>query len=124
MSSESAKGVGNKAGVLRYYQDAASQLPEPGKEWERSEVGKALQKAMRKFSFHDIIYRQTWGGDSAMWETDAKCYEYVQEDLEAGDQRLPCNHRGLRNLGNGQFTCMKDHCSQTFDRETAERIFS
>lgn len=123
MSSQPDMNVGNRAGVLRYYEEAANALPEPGEKWRRSEVPEPLQRAMRKFSFHGIIHRQTWGGDSAAWTTDKACYQFTKNHLEPSDERFACGHRGMRKVGDDEFTCLNEHCDETFDRETAEAIF-
>jgi hypothetical protein len=59
-----------------------------------------------------------------VWRTPVDTWEKITEYAD-GESSHPCTedgHRGLRNLGDGEYTCKNDACDRTFGRETAERI--
>lgn len=57
----------------------------------------------------------------AMWRVDPVAYEMALEDYE-NTSRFPCGHGGVRNLGDGEYSCSEDACPAIYPRATAEDV--
>lgn len=108
--------------LLRANQAAAKALPEPGETWVTDDVADELAHRIRKFVFSGAV--RTVG--YANRDTGAREYETTQEAY-ATAQRInpptaPCGHTGVRNLGDGIYSCCYDGCDETFGVDVAEEV--
>lgn len=109
--------------ALRARRDAAEALPHPRKEWIRSDMPPVLDAALQKFRNLGVVevvasdrmdsYRYN------IYRTSPAAYEYVDR-LQEPDS--PCRHTGIRNLGDGQYTCSNDRCDARFGETVAQNI--
>lgn len=122
--------------VLRTRRAEAVKLPHPDEAWTTQEVDLS-HAALRKFEANGIVRRVgttrvevDFEGDEytrldrrPLWRTVAAAYHYVDERIRTADgsarNTLPCGHQGVRNLGGGEYTCLQDGCSETWDEATA-----
>ena len=108
--------------TLQSYQAAAAQLPHPSEEWQIGDVGDELASLLRRFAARGIIHVAVGDPEGANhWQTDPKVWQYVS-DIKGGENWTPCGHKGVRNLGDDEFTCCNDDCDRTFGREIAEEV--
>lgn len=130
------------AGLLRSYPVAARALPPHHVRWgtaaaiaelERDDIQRAPEVVRRvadRFRDNDIVLldgRATVprdrGSDRAnVYRTRAGVVDWVKRNIPE-PTTFDCGHQGMRNLGDGQFTCQADHCDRTYDRETANAVF-
>ena len=64
------------------------------------------------------------GSYSWLWEPADGVREWIEHnvDLRGECPAADCDSRGVKNLGDGEFTCTNDDCPETFGRETAEEV--
>ena len=92
-----------------------------------SDVPDEIATHVYKFSQAGIVYcvetRSVAGSASNVWQTDRHAWEYVNDVIGETHNAGPCDHSGLRNLGDGEYTCTNDDCSVTCGRDVAlERV--
>lgn len=108
--------------TMQSYQAAAAQLPHPSEEWQVSDVKDELEAQIRRFAARAIIHAvETDSNGSNTWTTDEQVWGYVEDIRDAGNW-TPCGHKGVRNLGDGEYTCCNDDCDETFGRGVAEEV--
>ncbi|MWG36197.1 hypothetical protein [Halomarina oriensis] len=114
---------------LQMHADIALALPRPGLQWEAREldgVGSSIGPALGRLRRLGIIERchTTTKNDvrRTVWSTSGGAYAWIQNHVEIGD-RLPCGHRGLRNIPAGDYTCTNDDCEREFSRWVAHEVF-
>jgi hypothetical protein len=113
---------GQQANILRTHLKAAKALPAPDIDpWLRKDAPPEVARWLNKFleagivspvdeSFIDGTYLNRY-------RVDERCHRYAEE-LDAAE--TPCGHSGARCLVAGErYTCIRDYCDETFDRETA-----
>ena len=63
-------------------------------------------------------------GYSWLWELADGIADWIEHSMDlTGDCPAPdCPSGGVKNLGDGEYTCSNDDCSARFDRETAEEV--
>jgi len=113
--------------ILRARRSVARKLPHPEHKWEVSEVPDEIASHVYKFSQAGIVHcvrrKSVDGSTSTIWTTDKRAYEYVNNVISDPTTAGPCEHGGIRNLGDGEFTCTNDECDVRFGREIAlERV--
>ena len=61
---------------------------------------------------------------SWLWEAPDGVVKWIEHSMDlTGDcPAADCPSRGVRNLGDGEYTCTDDDCDARFDRETAEEV--
>lgn len=122
MSQSGGQRSGRILKTVRSHRAAAVRLPEPSREWECADVDDVLAEKVNLFSRRDII--KIVKRDSVrgyVWRTRPEAYAQV-ERVRAEEKLTPCGHAGVRNLGDGEFTCTTDACEETFGREAAEEV--
>jgi len=109
--------------ILRARKSAARKLPHPDHEWQVSDVPDEISSHVYKFSQAGIVHqvrKESYAGSaSTIWQTDRSAWEYVNDVVDSTTTAGPCDHPGIRNLGDGEFTCTTDECDATFGREIA-----
>lgn len=65
----------------------------------------------------NVIQRETIDGRYKFTDRAKKEFEDYEPAVES-----PCEHRGIRNLGDGTYSCAVDDCNVTFGREQAADI--
>lgn len=112
--------------ILRARQSVARKLPHPQHTWTLDDVPDEMGDHITKFAQAGIVSkveeRYYAGTKSAVWTTNAAAWEYINECIDA-PKAGPCEHSGIRNLGDGEFTCTNDDCSKTFGRDVAKARF-
>ena len=66
------------------------------------------------------------GSYSWLWEPADGVREWIEHNVDLRGQcpAPDCDSRGVKNLGDGEFTCTNDDCDSRFDRETAEEVLA
>jgi len=113
--------------ILRARRSVARKLPHPDHEWQVSEVPDEIASHVYKFHGAGIVHcvekRNVAGTASNVWQTDRRAWEYVNDVISETTTAGPCEHGGIRNLGDGEFTCTNDECDVRFGRDVAlERV--
>lgn len=123
MSGTSRHGPGQEIfWTLRSYQAAAVALPHPDETWEAREVDDELTRQLKRFNARGIIeIAERSRPHRYKWQTKRSVWPVVQQFRDQGNW-TPCGHKGIRNLGDGEFSCCNDNCEETFGRETAEEV--
>ncbi|MFB6218355.1 MAG: hypothetical protein ABEH77_04110 [Halobacteriaceae archaeon] len=129
MGNTAAAGGRSLAPFVRAHAAAARALPEPGEPYRRTDLD-IDEAAFQGFRDRGVIRRVdtvvvTEGSRHrvARYETDQSAYERIQAIIPEGPWP-DCPHTGLRNLGDGTFTCGHDGCEQRYDRATAAEVFA
>lgn len=118
------------ATVLRTHPVATKNLPEPTVIWDRVTIAEhsadpeAVRRVIKRFTEFGIIRRHGIqhrnGQNYRQYSTHPAAYEY---DVSGRDV-WPCGHTGLRNLGDGRYTCLNDECEKVYDKATALEVFT
>lgn len=107
--------------ALRARRDAADALPHPQEEWIRSDIPPVLDETLQKFRNLGIVEVVGSGRMNCyrynIYRTTTAAHEYVEA---LGDPGTPCSHTGVRNLGDGQYTCSNGRCDIRFGEEVAQ----
>jgi len=65
--------------------------------------------------------RRIGGCNYNIWEVPDDVLDRAQEYADDSDTPVPgCPHRGLRNLGDGVYTCCNDDCDNSCSREEVD----
>lgn len=65
--------------------------------------------------------RRIGGCNYNIWDAPDDVLDRAQEYLDDSDTPVPgCPHRGLRNLGDGVYTCCNDDCDNSCSREEVD----
>ena len=111
--------------ALQAYQLEAEKLPPHGYKWRSCQI-RLSTAAVKRFARAGVIQKVGKGNpkkNRAIWMTTPGVYEWVQDTI-AGADRTPCqNATGIRNLGDGEYTCLDEDCDCRMDRETVEEVF-
>lgn len=128
------------AGLLRSHPLAARALPPADVEWANSvhvcevygvePAPEAVVPVIDRFVANDIVaverkLRPTERKISTLtntYRTSTGVVGWVREHIDA-PRTFECGHPGLRNLGDGRYTCQHDECNAVYDRETAAAVF-
>ena len=68
---------------------------------------------IRQLGFDESLNR-------GVYRTTELGYRAIQEALEtreSNDRFLPCDHSGIRNLGNDRYTCAFEKCDKIYSRD-------
>lgn len=111
--------------LLRANRHIAHALPHPSETWTRQDVPSILAEALPKLQANHVIeVAEHHGAETRQvhtWRTKPEAYRYAQENIEP-PTRTPCGHTGVRNLGEGVFTCRREDCDYRFDRDAAREV--
>lgn len=121
--------------ILRCHRSASCELPPPDVEWvtdndmapDLHEVGDDLANVVRRFVEHGIIQPVGYADPQSsrrIYVTNPKSFRWVEQNIRENTTWTPCGHTGVRNLGDGEFTCVRDHCDETFPRSVAEEVLN
>lgn len=108
--------------TLRSYRVAAQQLPDPSETWSVADLPAELADRVQLFwkrGIVTLVERRRWDDGGNVWRTNARAFKYV-DDLRGSS--TPCGHTGIQNLGDGEFTCTREACEETFGRAVAEEV--
>jgi len=67
---------------------------------------------------HDDRLTQTRG---RVWVIEDAAHDYAAEVVAETNSPCGCGHSGIRNLGDGEYTCTTDSCDVRVSREVVER---
>jgi len=56
-----------------------------------------------------------------VWRVADAAHDYAAEIVAETDSPCGCGHSGIRNLGDGEYTCTTDSCDVRVSREVVER---
>lgn len=123
--STSQFGPGNALyWTMHSYKAASAALPHPNETWIARDQEDVLADQIQLFDARGIIkFVERNEHSRHVWRTNPGVWDYVQEFREEATW-TPCGHTGVRNLGDGDYTCTCDSCDETFDRDTAEQVIS
>jgi len=112
--------------TVRPHADLLISLPEPPATFIRQDVPDghrdALQALVHAGAIEQVRRVQvTYDGDispSYRWRyrTEQWAYRLAVAQVRDRDAPMPCGHAGIRNLGDGEFSCCYDPCQLTYDR--------
>jgi hypothetical protein len=110
--------------MLRAEMDVAKHLPHPEHTWVTADVPNPLGDRVRRYHQYGVVRRVERGGRNreqpSTWETTRPAFEYVNDVVEKTHTPGPCDHKGVRNLGGGEYSCTTEDCEARFSREIAE----
>lgn len=114
------------AGAWDYLQPRASLLAEtfskPGERWVATEIDDAAIPWLQRLEQLHVIKVVDSVDGVNIYQTTQDGWDKIQELADQQNGDLLCDHEGLRNLGDGRFTCGKDWCSHLYSRDTAELL--
>lgn len=95
-------------------------LPPPSERWQAQDVPKPTQRCLQRLCALGAIERVTRDATGRnVYETDERAWALIEEYASA-ERPLLCNHGGLRNLGDGLYTCGYEECEHRYTRDTVE----
>jgi len=59
-------------------------------------------------------------GQERIWEVEDVVHDYAAEVVDSLNSPCGCGHSGIRNLGDGVFTCSTDGCDVRVSREEVD----
>ena len=82
-------------------------------------IGLIQHASERPISDPDVDGSYSW-----LWELADGVAEWIEHnvDLRGECPAADCDSRGVKNLGDGEFTCTDADCPETFDRATAREV--
>lgn len=106
-------------------------LPDPSSEWLAADVD---QGDLRLDKLQDIGLIEVKGSRHVtqcgshkvvnVYKTKPKGYQAVLKHLQDLDDHgftpCPCGHRGISNLGDGNYGCLNDDCDETYTRDEVD----
>lgn len=106
---------------LRRNQDAAVRLPPPSLPKTYNELEPEVQDVFSLFLKIGVLERDETeaASDSDRFYAPRDVYAYAQQ-LNEDRPTLPCGHGGIRNPGDGVFTCTQDVCDAEFGQEEVQ----
>jgi len=97
-------------------------LPPPDERWQARDVpertGRRLQRLCALGAVERVARDETGRN---VYATDERAWALI-EDYAASERPLLCDHGGLRNLGDGLYTCGHDACDHRYTRDTVELL--
>jgi len=125
-NSRFGPNTSNATTIIKNRFHAARQLPHPKYEWTTADLPEVVKKQVQSFRFHGVIvpldYDRSDDYTRRVYKTERTAWDVILTLEEQFDGIPgPCEHRGVRNLGDGEYTCSMDDCDARFDRETARR---
>lgn len=123
----------------QHFTDFRTGLPEPERVFIFSDIQDGLTSDNLRWLHENsnaMLIECGYAGEHPKFEggmgdfNSTKCYKVkpeVHEYLHSRElnEKHPCveeGHTGIRNLGDGEYTCTRDGCNERFDRETAKEI--
>lgn len=107
--------------ALKSHPDAALTLPHPSETWRFEDIDDLSHTAFSVFVRRGVVQVVDRRRDGRYrWRTARRAYEWAREHCQPGD-RLPCGHRGIRNLGES-YTCMNEACDREFSRAVVAEV--
>jgi len=99
-------------------------LPRPDEEWRFAEVDDLGRGRLQKLWHLGIVekVRRPVDEDVYVWQTDTRAWKLIEEYADR-EEPLLCDHPGIRNLGDGLYTCGRDECDHKYTRDTVELLF-
>lgn len=79
----------------------------------RGAINQAILRVKKEYVNGQYRYR---------YELDPRIEALVRDHLESMNT-LPCDHSGIRNLGDGEYSCTVDACDAVYERETVEEVY-
>lgn len=101
--------------------DALDDLPPPGVEWDRYDIDDTARPHLQKLVSDGAVKVVGEDGGYNQYLTTENAYEIVQE-CDDGRSRLLCGHSGIRNIGDGLYTCGLEQCNHRYTRDTMELL--
>lgn len=112
------------AELLSAHPTITRQLPAPDERWTRHEAPPEVQSMLDRLREADVILTVERRGNEHpnIYRTHPAAETHIIRQRRA--TQTPCGHTGVRNLGDGAYTCSFEGCEATFDRDRAEEVLS
>lgn len=111
--------------TIRPHADLLTALPEPPETFIRQDVPDGHRDALQALTHRGAIaqVRQvkiTYEDNSPSWRwryrIEPWAYRLAVAQVRDRDAAMPCGHAGIRNLGDGEYTCCYDACELVYER--------
>lgn len=107
---------------IRSQTNALAKIPPPNEQWTYHNVSEVIQQRLQKLLSEKIVVVIGKNDDGhKLYRVNAKAYELIEKHSQE-IQRLPCGHTGIKNIGDGLFTCGFDGCSRKYTRDTMQLL--
>lgn len=124
MTAHTASGISNNiVSLLQAYPRLAVALPHPEHSFTTRDAPTVVAQNLDKLQANDLVtVAERHGGAQGIhrYRTTRAAYRAAQRIDPP--TLTPCGHTGVRNLGDGVYTCSELDCSRRFDRETAREV--
>ena len=109
--------------TLRVNKAAALRLPDPTDPRTQAALYERLSTSeFYQFRSADILEKRGRDDeDRRLWGVPPRVDRWIAENVDTTTTPCGCS-TGVRNLGDGEFTCTNDDCPETFDREAALEV--
>jgi hypothetical protein len=126
VSSEHVTGL--PPNTIRVHLDLLATMPDPPETFYAADIGDDQGAALKQLTRHKIVEqveKEQYDRDEMETEGAKRRWKYRLTDraatrrdelLAQRDTPCPCGHGGIRNLGNGIYTCGLDGCNEQFAR--------
>jgi hypothetical protein len=93
-------------------------LPESGKTWDAEDIPDAMKNCLQRLQHLGVIKTvDRHGSGLNLYETTEQGWAIIEEYAERDDALL-CEHGGIKNLGDGLYTCADKDCDHKYSRDT------
>jgi len=97
-------------------------IPEPGERWDAEDVPEAVVSCLQRLRHLGVIrIVDRRGSDRNLYETTEQGWAVIEEYAEREDALL-CEHGGIKNLGDGLYSCGDPDCDHRYTRDTVELL--
>lgn len=95
---------------------------DPAVEMPYAALHAGTKRSMMNKGLLTVVETRRMGGcNYNIWRVPDDVLDRAQEYVDDSDTPVPgCPHRGLRNLGDGEYTCCNDDCDNSCSREEVE----
>jgi hypothetical protein len=97
-----------------------SELPPPGEHWQATDIPEEIHNTLQRLRHLGVITVVDDVGTND-YETTEQGWDVIQDYADREDALL-CGHGGIKNLGNGVYTCGSDQCDHRYTRDTMELL--
>lgn len=119
------RGTGSTTRLLARRKDAARALPHPSDELLRDDFPPEVQTVFRLFVYAGIIeptgsISTDDGREYLVYQTDPGAWAWARENVTDTGPWPRCPHFGIRNKGDGVYSCAEPSCDERYSRADLE----
>lgn len=100
--------------------DDVKSIAPPSETFTRLDLDRGARRHLQKLTVDGAIEIVGETDDGyKLYQTREAAWDAIEDCREAREELL-CGHGGIRNLGNGLYTCTKRDCEHKYTRDTIE----